>query len=574
MLWAFALALCVSAAAADVRLYPVDPIAEYPDAAAPEALQFACAEDRETLSEWFQSRDKPYRPELVRSARGRGVCHIDYEPSLPGFRADPETFPVRRLIASVDPLPFVIGRNPVGASFDVLRDVAPSIPTSVPIDLLLVREFDERLWPHALSRAFADSDRRRYRLLGLEAAHTFAWAQDLIKSGRVGPETGGQPRVLVPRRVFEGRGSDGPLSLPVLDALQGDEYVRSKLSWEGGDLLIAVSPLDRNRRILIYGGSAAQYWAVESLQPKDYGYVLSREFGADTVVDLSAVGPHADYLVALMPDGKTALVAEPVREDLLLARSAAAELEAFYGAQAPAELRALTRLIRSGADPFQEKALEVRAAIDRLRPIVEAWEPELGADFVRRVAAYVRANCPQQPGACFLGAGKQAMFEADPALARAVADAATYGDLARAAPLRLLDLIEAQAPDAPEWNRKFLDDVATALRGLGFRVVRVPFLVAPERVDEWVGVSYANSAAIDGQLFVPALGLGQAEEKIFAEMARKLPDLQVVPVAARSSLLDNGGVHCILGPVRGVPSAVSRLRTSGPTAVAAAAAPE
>ena len=539
----------------EVRLVPVAGIAEYPDAAAPTALQFACAPDQATLARRFHKLGKPFEKGLVRAGSDGGVCHIDYDPTLPGFQADPETAPVRRLIASIDPLPFVIGRKPVGASIDILRGVLAEVRPSIEVDLLVVREFDERLWPSALARSFPDSDRRRYRIIGINSTNVFAWGQDFIRSGRVGAT----PRLLVPRRVFEGRGADGALSIPILDVLQGEQYVRSKLSWEGGDLLIAVQPGSDRRRILIHGGSAGEYWASESLTSKEYGYVLGREFGADLTVDLSPIGPHVDYLVSILPDGKTVLVAEPVRESYPLAKSSADELEAFYGDGAPSELAALVALLRSSPEVLRERAGDIESAIERLRPILEAHERKLGPEFEARIAAYIRSNCPQDPTQCFVGIGKQTMFEKNPALAREVADAATSGELEKALPQRLLDLIEGQLPNAPLWRNDMLDDAATTMKQLGFRVVRVPFLVSPKHIDHWVGVSYTNSLAIRGKLFVPAFGLGEAEEAIFADMARKLPTLRIVPIHARYSLLDNGGVHCILGPVRGSSDMITQL---------------
>jgi agmatine/peptidylarginine deiminase len=46
------------------------------------------------------------------------------------------------------------------------------------------------------------------------------------------------------------------------------------------------------------------------------------------------------------------------------------------------------------------------------------------------------------------------------------------------------------------------------------------------------------------------------EEKIFADLRRKLPDgYEVIPIPARSSLLNNGGTHCIFGIVPQMPVA-------------------
>lgn len=47
-------------------------------------------------------------------------------------------------------------------------------------------------------------------------------------------------------------------------------------------------------------------------------------------------------------------------------------------------------------------------------------------------------------------------------------------------------------------------------------------------------------------------------------MARSLPRLKIGPVDACYSLLDDGGVHCILGPIRGAQQVISELERIAP----------
>jgi agmatine/peptidylarginine deiminase len=86
------------------------------------------------------------------------------------------------------------------------------------------------------------------------------------------------------------------------------------------------------------------------------------------------------------------------------------------------------------------------------------------------------------------------------------------------------------------------------LQQLGFRVIRVPHLFAD--AGDWPGVSYINHLRVGRTLFVPALGLPQVEDRIFAGLRRKLgASYEVIPIPARSGLLNNGGVHCVFGIV-------------------------
>jgi hypothetical protein len=150
------------------------------------------------------------------------------------------------------------------------------------------------------------------------------------------------------------------------------------------------------------------------------------------------------------------------------------------------------------------------------------------------------------------------MLERNPALlARALDGIADVVVRAELTP-RLLGLIEAQLrteswPREPLLNRK-----ARELEELGFRVVRIPHLVA-ENAGAWPGVSYANSLVLDRQIFMPALGLGAYEDALFRNLEEQVgAGYEVVPVRARYALLRNGGVHCVFGLIRGQPGVAER----------------
>jgi hypothetical protein len=118
-------------------------------------------------------------------------------------------------------------------------------------------------------------------------------------------------------------------------------------------------------------------------------------------------------------------------------------------------------------------------------------------------------------------------------------------------PPRLLGLIESQLPGAavPDWE--LFEAKEREVRDLGFRVIRVPYLAAPHIMAEWPGISYANVLTMERTVFVPAFGLGAAEDRIFADLRTQLGHgYQVVPVYARFNLVHNAGVHCVFGIVR------------------------
>ncbi len=525
-----------------VQLIPIEGVRHFPEATEPRAIQYACASDQQLLPAFFAAHGASFEPTLVRRRQGLGFCHIYYEPTLPGFRASPEDGTISALFGAVDPVSFVVRRKPIGDSLDIIKAVLRQLPEPVEVILSSPEQFESEYWPAALEYHFPKT-RHHIRLLRSEASTTHPWAQDYVKAGVVN----GERRILTPRRLFEGRREDGEAFRPLLDAFRDGPFVRSKLSWEGGDLQFAADPKDPGKLLLIFGDSARAYWG-EDLDPREYEYVLRTEFGADEALDLSGIGPHADYLVGVLPANNIALVAWPIRNDFALARAAAAELLKIYGRRAPAPLFELARLFDDPEENLAQDPGRPMRLIEWLRQALPdlpgAEDKQLMADEV----AYVSQNCPGDPLACFAGAGGRQLLRKDPGLWRRLADdTADQQHELSTAPL-LLALIENQLPGATTLDLDLIGQKDKELRRLGFRVIRVPYLIG--EVDIWPGVSYINHLRVGRTLFVPELGLPGVEQPIFAELRKKLgPDYKVIPVPARSSLVNNGGIHCVFGIV-------------------------
>lgn len=545
-----------TATAAGVQLLLIDGVREFPEAAEVGAIRFACAQDEAALRRFFAERAAPFRESLVHKRNGYKSCHIFYEPTVPGFRALPDDKPIRGLVSGIDPASLVGGRKTIGDSLDIAREVLKRIERPVAVTFSLTDEFERSYWPDGLARAFPES-RHRFTLTASEANETHPWGQDFVKAGQVN----GELRILTPRRLFEGRGEDGEIFRPLLEAMKDGPYVRSKLAWEGGDLQFIADPKDPSRIILFHGGAARDYWGTE-LERKESSYVLQVEFGADAAIDMSLVGPHADYLAAFLPEAATVLVARPVHNDLDLALAAAQQLHALYGERAPMELTTMEALLRqaSGPDPSPQALELVQSKVQRLLTSVERIEAAVPHELKTRLGAHDEAYCPSDPAECYVGEGKRRMHRVDPDLMKAVYDAAADAKLEPIAATRFLRLIESQLPNVPDTMSGRIEDQVVKIKKLGFRVIRVPYLYSPEAQEEWPGISYANSLLVDKTLFVPAVGLGKYEERLFREMRKRLPKgYELVPVYARFGLMNNGGVHCVFGVIRdpGAPAALS-----------------
>ncbi|MEZ5394629.1 MAG: hypothetical protein R2724_17590, partial [Bryobacterales bacterium] len=387
-------------------------------------------------------------------------------PTVPGFRALPDSFPIRKLFGSVDPDGFLAGRKPMGDSLDVIKRVLRALPRPIDVTLSLIRELGVESWDRAIAAHFPQAE-HRIRLRVSAAAETHPWAQDYVKAG----EVAGRAVILTPRRLYEGRTLEGERFRPLVDALDEEGFVASKLSWEGGDLQVAADPRDPIRRILFFGGAVRRYWG-DSLSAEEFGYVLRVEFGADEAVDLSDMGFHADFVASFLPDGKTALVAQPVLGSRALASDAAAELGLRFKGRAPAELDALVETLASAEDWRPHDAERIHALVGRLDRTLRRVPPRVSAGVGNTLEAHVAQHCPGRPADCFSGEAKAKLYREDPKFLQlglnVLADAEMDSKLSSA----MLGLIEGQLPAAADpWGPK-LDAKAEQLSEPGFRVIR------------------------------------------------------------------------------------------------------
>jgi hypothetical protein len=286
------------------------------------------------------------------------------------------------------------------------------------------------------------------------------------------------------------------------------------------------------------------------LTAEEYSYVLRVEFGADDVLDLSQLGPHADYLVAFLPADRTALVSQLISGNPDVAQAAAFELLGSFSSEAPPEFRAVAAAAADwdGTDKKTGRTLSAAIAVARrqLANISDESDPQI----TDRLKQYITKYCPTNPEGCFDVAGTVQMLSEDRELLRDSISqdaSAAINELLR--PI-LLDLIEAQVAP-PKWRESILDDAAHQLEDWGFRVVRTPHLATAAFHTLWPGASYANMLIFDRRLFVPTFGLGEVEETFIEKLRTDLNGAyDIVPVDARTSLINNGGVHCVFGIVR------------------------
>lgn len=527
-----------------VRFEPLELDKAWEGAIEPGSLGHACAADASRLQAYFQERKRPFDESLVRSKGGR-LCHIFYEPTIPGFTVDVDNQPIQELFSDVETANLLAQRSKrIGDSLDMLKAMLPLIPRPLEIHLGVVRSYDEALFDRARAFHFPGSI-HRIRFRSGETDAVSPWVQDYLKSGMAG----GTRRILVTRLLYEGAIENGALFRPLLDSLREERFVRSHLSWEGGDLQFVAHPRRPDRRILVYGNAGKNYWA-RLLTPEEYRYVLKLEFGADDAIRLADLAPHVDYFISFLPADNIALVSEPERNNLPLARAALHALRERYGDGAPAPLADLEQLLSMPDADIRDKAGAIRSALERAEKA--AWPEQEEPLLAARIGRYAERHCPASVADCMSLAGRQRMLAEDPELFR---DWTTAGWEAKSREVFVpytLALVKSQLPGFPNRMKDRIEEKVREVEALGFRVIRVPRVSGEADLGlTWAGISYANNLLVDNLLFIPAFGLGAAEQAIFDRLQRELPErYTVIPIYSRHMILYNGGVHCIVGIVR------------------------
>ncbi len=534
---------------AGVDLNPLRPKKDFETATAPDALQFACSADLPVLRSFFAARGVPFVEQLVKT-QGRRKCHVFYEPTIPGFRAAPENFQVKELFFDVETLSFVSLRSEAfGDALDISKAILDKVSRPLAVNVGVALTQDNELYSRALAFHFPGS-RHHLRLRNYAVESSNPWVQDYLKAGHVG----GQEKVLVTRRLFEGRATDGELFRPMLDQLNEERFVRSKLSWEGGDLQFVADPRDPARTILLFGDSARGYWG-GSLTEQEYEYVLRVEFGADEALNLSNLTPHVDYFVAFLARENLALISQPVTDNRDVIRAVLDILLEHYDPMVPAEVRELASIYADPQRPAASEHRKVRQLVARAKENIPNWPQLEDGRLASDLGQYVTSNCAENPADCVVGDSLRNLLRSDLALARRWFTEALRNRTNAKLPLRLMSMIESQLPGFKIETQKGIDAAVASLEGLGFRVIRMPRIGGDRSLEvPWAGISYANAVLIDNQFFVPKFGLGKVEDGFFEDLSAQFPPgYEVVPIYARHMMLFNGGTHCVLAMVREMP---------------------
>jgi Porphyromonas-type peptidyl-arginine deiminase len=520
---------------------------------APDALTFACFNTGEEAEAYFASRGLPFERALLREIEGN-KCHLFYLPTIEGFRADPDNKPITELFFDVQSLRFASKADRLlGDPLDIAKYMLAQINRPLQVRIGVNKLHDEKFYQAAREFHFKDSPHH----LALRNSHTDAdnWPQDYLKSGTCK----GERKILLPYRLYEGKPDYGELYKSLLDGFNEQPFVRSKLSWEGGDLQFVLDPKNSQKTILFYGHGGRTYWG-RALTPDEYAYVLKLEFGADYLVDLSDLASHVDYFLAFIPKENIALVSEPLRKNYSVACTAAERLLEMIGMKkpVPTELVSLKTLLSGhdhkelGSSPGLRRQLD--RTLEEVKQNERAWVTYEDRQLQQRLARYLQFKCGED-SRCVeklysppQGQGEILMDDID--LLRDCNDAYLISKSNESLFKTYVAIIKSQFSETSPELQKKINDKIQEIRQLGFRVIRVPQIGADGELP-WSGISYANNLLVDNLLFLPKFGLGAVEDEIIDGIEKELPkSYRVIPVFSQNSIVYNGGIHCRTGIVR------------------------
>jgi hypothetical protein len=222
------------------------PAAPWPSSAVPGFAKRICSPKVKEIEDYLVNTSMPFQADLVTNT-GETYCHLYYQPSVPGFRAKADFGSVQSLVINVSPIPLTLGRNRIwGDSFDILRTL-------------------EKVRPDVRKIVLVES-KRGLRTSANEihlSSEPMDWTQDFLVTGGASNTS---RSTLIPHRIFEGSLEMGERFAPFLNEMIQKFPVpsaRSKISWEGGDLVVLQKP-GTQETVLVYGDGVFSYWARDS----------------------------------------------------------------------------------------------------------------------------------------------------------------------------------------------------------------------------------------------------------------------------------------------------------------------
>ena len=223
----------------------------------------ACAIGYRNLKAYFDGHGVVFDSGIVTSHKLR-YCHLYYEPTIKGFRSDASDDPVTDVF-------YDVASAEAATWAETFRQQSDTAVSLIPVTRMTM---NDQHWRSALVSGQLDGSRY---LLGAKL--------DL------GPANTNLPQAAAVRSV------------------------RSKLSWNAADLIVARDPRDPGRTILFYGDDVRH--ALGHIRDEERAYLLRVEFGVDAALPLVVPTRQLSDVVVPTPGGTFLLMPYAGKQHIL-----------------------------------------------------------------------------------------------------------------------------------------------------------------------------------------------------------------------------------------------------------------
>ena len=500
---------------------------------------YYCGDNSEELKRSLQENQFVFDQKLLRLIDGK-KCHIAYRPSLEGFSLSPDFGDIKEVWAQTQYLPLMIGRDKFwGDSFDILTH-AQEILKEIPFQVITEKKYqkDGNTYP---GLTWIEKDTKM-----------ISWTQDYFSSGYVKDKN----ILMIPHRLYEGNKSYGDRFFSFLNQLSKriPHSHRSKISWEGGDLLVVKSP-KTGEKILIQGNTHESYWS-GSLTQLEKEHVLKTEFGVDRIITANFPG-HTDYTVQQINSDTLLFSSYSEITDLDLCEISQIAKKDFRSTQffIPKKLEKLTHYCSSTPN------LEPQVLKDLIFDLVSDWNEVIMPEIYNRVSPRVfkkyTKDCEETDVSClndflvrFLTySGLLKLRESN----RGDYEDFVNGSIDGNTNTRRFEFYEGIFWEYLEnGNKKIYRKELLKLLDLlsleGFRLIDLPRLNSNRQ--SFVGLSPINFIADRKRILLPSLGIHSFDQRVLDILNREIPNYKKYFIPANAQIFINGGVHCTLKVVR------------------------
>ena len=297
--------------------------------------------------------------------------------------------------------------------------------------------------------------------------------------------------------------------------------VRSRLSWEGGDLQFTRDPRDARRLVLYYGQLREALLGGDAHAARVR--VRARRWSSAPTARSTSAGsrPTSTTSCRSCPGRAWRSSAFPSRATSAVARAAVDALLARFGGREP---RSLVELRDQLSSPMPDLR-RARQALERARRQQPDWQLAVDPALPERMRSLVARRVPRRRGLPLRRPTSCGCSRRTPPRSRSGSTRRSRRATSRLSSRPTSTSSRASSIRCPRACVDVtLEKIGRARGRWASGSIRIPaFRVDLNATRDWPGISYVNALVVDRQIFVPRFGLGAVEDRLFREVGAQLP---------------------------------------------------